>query len=85
MFPYCCELGRIAQSVTCLTANMCLTADLGLASLIPTQTHTFVEINTKIMSTAILLLSSDSRRVVVKYKQKYVHEVLGNHLVKSLP
>ena len=31
---------------------------------------------------AILLPSADSRRVVVSYKQKYVHEVLVNRLVK---
>ena len=33
-------------------------------------------------STAIQLLFADSRRVVVSYKQKYVHEVLVNNLVK---
>ena len=33
-------------------------------------------------TTAILLPSADSRRVVVSYKRKYVHEVLVNHLVK---
>ena len=30
----------------------------------------------------ILLPSADSRRVVVSYKQKYVHKVLVNRLVK---
>ena len=34
------------------------------------------------ISMAILLPSADSRRVVVSYKQKYVHEVLVNRLVK---
>ena len=33
------------------------------------------------ISTAIVLPSADSRRVDVSYKQKYVHEVLVNHLV----
>ena len=28
----------------------------------------------------ILLPSADSRRVVVRYKRKYVHKVLVNHL-----
>ena len=28
------------------------------------------------------LLSTDSRRVVVSYKRKYVHKVLVNHIVK---
>ena len=36
----------------------------------------------KIISAVILLPSTDSRRVVVSYKQKYVHEVLVNYLVK---
>ena len=27
--------------------------------------------------------SADSRRIVVNYKRKYVHEVLVNHLVKQ--
>ena len=49
---------------------------------IPARSHTFVEIDREIFPTAILLPSADSRRVVVSYKQKYVHEVLVNHLVK---
>ena len=61
---------------------MCLTADPGVASLIPARSHTFVEIDHEIISTAILLPSADSRRVVVSYKRKYVHEVLVNRLVK---
>ena len=36
----------------------------------------------EIISTAILLPSSDSRRVAVSCKGKYVHEVLVNGLVK---
>ena len=44
--------------------------------------HTFVEIDCKIISTAILLPLADSRRVIVIYKQKYVHKVLVNHSVK---
>ena len=63
--------GRVAQSVTCLTA------DPGAASLIPARSHTFAEIDHD-----ILLPSADSRRVVVNYKRKYVHEVLVNRLVK---
>ena len=44
--------------------------------------HTFVEIDHEIISTAILLPSADSRRVVVSYKRKYVHKVLVTRLVK---
>ena len=76
-------LGRIAQSVTCLAADMCLTADPGVLSLIPTRSHTFVEIDHEIISTVIQRLSADSKRVVVNYNQKYhVHKVLVNCLVK---
>ena len=76
--------GRIVQLVTCLAADMCLTAEPGFMSLIPARSHTFVEIDHEIISTAIFLPSADSRRVVVSYmyKEKYVHEVLVNHLVK---
>ena len=59
----------------------CLTADTGVASSIPALSHTFMEIDHEIVSTAILLPSADSRKVV-SYKGKYVHEVLVNGLVK---
>ena len=61
---------------------MCLNADPGVASLIPAWSHTFLEIDRVIISTVILLPSTNSRRVVFSYKGKYVHEVLVNHLVK---
>ena len=54
--------GNVVQSVACLTA------DPGIASLIPAQSHTFVEIDHEIISTVILLPSADSIRVVVSYK-----------------
>ena len=53
-----------------------------VASLIPAWSHTFMEIDHEIISMAILLPSPDSRRVVASYKQKYVHVVLVNCLVK---
>ena len=68
-------LSRVAQSVTCLTA------DPGVASLTPAWCHTFVEIDHEIISTTILLPSADSRRVV-SFKGKYVHKELVNCLVK---
>ena len=71
------------QSVTCLTADTCLTSDPGVMSLIPAWSHTFVEIDHEVISMAILLPSADSRRVVVSYKPKYVHWVLVNRLVKK--
>ena len=64
------SLGRIAQSVTCLTADICLAVDPGVASSIRAWSHT--EIYHEIISTAILLPSADSRRAVVSYKRKYL-------------
>ena len=46
---------RVAQSVTCLAADTCLTTDPGVASLIPVRYHTFVEIDHEIIFTGILL------------------------------
>ena len=68
------ELGRVAQSVTCLATDACLTADPGVASSIPVRSHTFVAFSS--------LPLIHSRRVVVSYKRKYVHELLVNRLFK---
>ena len=63
--------------------NASLIADPGVASSIPVRSHTFVEIDREIISTVILPLPlNHSRRVVVSYKRKYVHEVLVNCLFK---
>ena len=61
---------------------MCLATDPGVASSILARSHTFTEIDHEIISTVILLSSADSRRVVVNYKQKYVHKVLVYRFVK---
>ena len=47
--------GRVAQSVTCLATDACLTADPG----VPARSHTFVEIDHEIISTIILLPSAE--------------------------
>ena len=52
--------GRVAQSVMCLATDASLTADPGVASLIPARSHTFVEIDHEIISTVILLPSFES-------------------------
>ena len=79
----CFQRGRVAQSVTCLATDACLTADPGVASSIPVRSHTFVEIDHEMISTVILLPSADSfKKVVVSYKRKYVHELLVNRLFK---
>ena len=56
----------------------CLTADPGVVSSI----SYFCEIDHEIICMAILIPSTDSRRVVVSYEPKYMHEVLVNRLVK---
>ena len=49
----------------------------------PVRSHTFMEIDHEMISTVILLLPLiHSRRVVVSYKRKYVHELLVNRLFK---
>ena len=57
--PHYVAPGRVAQSVTCLATDACLTADPGVASSIPVRSHTFVEIDHEIISTVILLPSAD--------------------------
>ena len=52
--------GPIAQSVTCLATDASLTADPGVASLIPARLYTFLEIDHEIISTVILLPSTES-------------------------
>ena len=48
-------LGGVVQLVTCLATDTYLTADPGVASLIPAQSHTFLEIDHEMISTVILL------------------------------
>ena len=52
--------GLVAQSVTCLATDASLTTDLGVASSILAQSHTFVEIDYEIITTVILLPSTES-------------------------
>ena len=51
----CC----VAQLELCLVTDACLTADLGVASVILAQSHTFLEIDHEIISTVILLSSAE--------------------------
>ena len=71
-------------SVPCCVVQsvICLSADKEVASSIPAQSHTFLQIDHELFTTAILLLLDYSKRVVVRYKQKYVHEILVKSLVK---
>ena len=62
MFPITANIspGRVAQSVTCLATDASLTADTGVTSLIPAQSHTYVEIDREIISTVSLFPSAES-------------------------
>ena len=75
--------GQVAQSVTCLASDLCLTADPGVASSIPARSNTFVEIDREIISTVILLPSADSfKKGCCQLQGKYVHKLLVNRLFK---
>ena len=52
----------LAQSVTCLATDASLTADPGVLSSIPAQSHTFMKIDHEILSKVILLPSAESFR-----------------------
>ena len=78
-----CVPGRVGKSVTCLATDANLPADPGVTSSIPAQSRTFLEIDQEIFFRSFSSLPlNHSRRVVVSYKQKYVHEVLVNCLFK---
>ena len=51
--------GPVAQSVTCLATDACLTADPGVPSSIPAQSHTFMDDDHEIISAVILLPSAE--------------------------
>ena len=59
----------IAQSVTCLATEACLTADPGVTSLILIRSYTLMEICHEIISVVILLPSAESFRMGCCYKR----------------
>ena len=76
------QVTYIAQSVTYLATEACLTAYPGVASSILVQSHTFMEIDHELISVVIFLPSAESFNMGCCYKQTYVHEVLVNRLLK---
>ena len=77
--------GRVAQSVTCLATDACLTAIPGVASSIPAGSHTFVEIDHEI-STVILLPSADSfKNGCCQLQAKVCARITGYPLVQVCP
>ena len=78
--------GRVAQSVTCLATDACLTADPGVASSIPARYHTFVEIDQEIISTVILLPSADLfKKGCCQLQAKVCAQITGWTACSSLP
>ena len=70
--------GRVAQSITCLATDACLTADPGVASSIRARSHTFVEIVHEIISTVILLPSGDSfKKGLCQLQAKVCAQITG--------
>ena len=84
--PHCYGPGRVAHSVTCLATDACLTANPGVASSIPAWSHTFVEIDHEIISTAILLPSADSfKKGCCQLQTKVCARITGYPLVQACP
>ena len=78
--------GRVAQSVTCLATNACLTADPGVASSIPVLSHSFVRIDHEMISTVILLPSADSfKKGCCQLQAKVCARITGKPLVQACP
>ena len=75
--------GRVAQSVTCLATDACLTADPGVASSFPVRSHTFMEIDHELISTIILLPSADSfKKDCCQLQAKVCARITDNRLFK---
>ena len=78
--------GRIAQLVPCLATDVCLTADPGVANLIPALSHTFVEIDHEIISTVIRLLSAELfKKGCCQLQAKACARSTGKLLVQACP
>ena len=75
----------LAQSVTCLATDACLTAITGVARSIPARSHTFVEIDHEIISTVILLPSADSFKKGCQLQAKVCAQITGYPLVQACP
>ena len=66
----------------CLATDASLTADPGVAILIPARCHTFVAIDHEIISTVILPSSESFKKSCCQLQANYVLEVLFNCLFK---
>ena len=80
-----CTYFRVAQSVTCLAIDASLTADPRVASSIPAQSYTFVEIDHEIISTGILFPSPDTFKRGCELQAKVCAQSTGLLLVQACP
>ena len=78
--------GSVAQSVTCLATDACLTADPGAPSSILVRSYTFGEIDHEIISMVILLPSADLfKNVCCQLQAKVCARITGKLLVQACP
>ena len=76
----------ITQSVTCLATDASLTADPGVTSSIPVRSHTFVEIDRKIISMVIHPPSAESfKKGCCQLQVKVCARSTGQLLVQACP
>ena len=75
----------VVQLVTCLTIDVSLTADPGVASLIPARSHTLVEIDHEIISTVILLPPAEFKKGCCQLQAKVCARSTGQLLVQACP
>ena len=76
----------VAQSVMCLATDASLSAEPGVANLIPAGSHNFEEIDHEIISTVILLPSADSfKKGCCQLKMKVYAQITGKQLVQACP
>ena len=76
-FIILCFIIKVAQLVTCLATDVCLTADPGVTSSILVRPHTFVEIDHEMISTVILLPSADSFKKGCQLQAKVCARITG--------
>ena len=70
----------------CLVTDACLTADPGVANLIPARSHTFVVIDHEIISTSFLLPFAESfKKGCCQLQAKVCTQSTGQLLVQACP
>ena len=75
-FPVCLP-GYLAQLVTCLATDACLTSDPEVVIWIPTRSHTYVDIDHEIMSMVILSLAEAFKKGCCQFQLKLCAQSTG--------